>query len=157
MALAEPMAFTTGLPMRSRTLPALETISGPRGLVTTEAPPAEEWLQEVRVQIKELLLLDVGWDSSVAAAISGDAVETAINCLALVAEAVGGLRRPYVSPTANGGVNIEWHDPDAHFDLTVEDGQVHVFASAPGVEWEGAIRDIPTDAIGVLFSRFADR
>lgn len=157
MLLAEPMAFTTGTPIYSRTLPARETISGSRGLVTTTAASSGEWLHEVRVQIKELLLLDEGWDSSVAAPISGNSVQEAINFLTLVAEAVDGLRRPYVSPTANGGVNLEWHVPEAHFDVTVEDGDARIFASAPGGEWEGFVREIPTDAIGVLFLHFADR
>lgn len=154
MSLTESMAFTTGVPDRDRALPPRETMSG-IGLATTAKLSPQEWMQDVRVQIKELLLLDDAWDGSAAAPISGAAVEAAIRFVTVSVDEVAGLQRPYVSPTANGGVNLEWHGADAHFDVTFED-DVWVYASSPSVDWEGSVTEIPTDAVSVLLSHFVD-
>lgn len=156
MAVVEPMAFTTGALAKPRTLPSRATISGDPP-PTTSPGHEGDWLPDVKVQIKELLLLDPGWDGSVAAPISGAAVEAAIRFLQTAVEFVEGVRRPYVSPTANGGVNVEWHGADAHFDVTVEGDAVWVYASGPDAEWEGPLPDITTEAVGVLTSCFTKR
>ncbi len=152
-ALAE--AGPTSLIARPQTLGAAATRD--RGLVSLEGLPKEGWLRDVKAQIAELLFLDEGWDSSVAAAISGSDVVRAINWVDIISEAVPGIRRPYVSPTVNGGVNIEWHGEDAHFDITIEGGEDDVYASAPDVDWEGPIREISEGAVGVLLRYFVER
>ncbi len=156
MIVTESMAFTTGAPQRSLTLPQRETILGSSRLATTRSAVPQEWLHEVHIQIKELLLLDDAWDGSVAAAIGRQPVETAAAFVTVAAEELPQLRRPYVSPTINGGVNLEWHSADAHFDVTFESDR-WVYASAPGFEWEGSLREITPDAVSVLFSHFAER
>ncbi len=149
--------YTTGTSLTARPQTLGAAVTRDRGLVSLEGLPKEGWLRDVKAQIAELLFLDEGWDSSVAAAISGSDVEKAIEWVDIISEAVTEIRRPYVSPTVNGGVNIEWHVADAHFDLTVEDGEVDVYASATGVDWEGPIREIPVEAVAVLFRFFVQR
>lgn len=156
MTLAERVAFTSTESGRVQTFPARETMTGSRGLEASSFLARDSWLHEIRIQIGELVLLQEGWDSSVASAISTEAIRVAIECVDLLAEVVQGLRRPFVSPTANGGVNLEWHGIGAHFDLTVEDGTVYAFASAMDIDWEGPIREMPASAIGVLVERFSD-
>lgn len=153
MAAAEQVAFTSGIGLLRRTLPSRETICGEEGVGRILG--RQDWLHEVRVQIKELLLLDEAWDGAVASPIDSAAVDWAVQVVTLLNQHIKGLRRPYVSPTANGGVNLEWHAANAHFDITVED-EVWVYAAAEQ-EWECSIRELPAAAFEVLSSSFADR
>lgn len=156
MTVTDSIAFTTGAPQRSLTLPPRETILGSSRLATTRSAVSQEWLHEVHIQIKELLLLDDAWDGSVASAIGRQPVETAAAFVTVAAKEVPQLCRPYVSPTINGGVNLEWHSADAHFDITFE-SDWWVYASAPDCEWEGPLTEISPAAVSVLFSYFAER
>lgn len=139
-------------------LPRHETMSAHDvylGATTRAADQHSDWLHDVQVDIKELLLLNSGWDGTVADPVSLQAVENSRQLIASVHEALPTLRRPVVTPTIDGRVVIEWHSNEAHFDLNVGNVDVLVFCEArdEGIEWEGSAQEIPINP-GEFLTRY---
>lgn len=94
------------------------------------------WLQVVVADINRIALLPYGWDSYGAEQLKQKA---AIHAIELLERMDFGGPAPWVSPTKDGGMHLEWRCPDLGLELEVtEHGDVTVVIEDLGeiTEWE---------------------
>lgn len=149
---AQHASTSSPLPRRD-TMSAHDVYLGP---TTVAVQQHRDWLHDVQVEIKEFLLLNAGWDGTVAEPISLRAVENSRRIIGALHQALPALKRPVVTPTIDGRVVIEWHSSEAHFDLDIGDADVLVFyeARSEGIEWEGPAPDVPINPEEFLIRYF---
>lgn len=96
-------------------VPRVDPILGERRLF---GPTGSAWISEVKVALSSMLALDDDWDSYGGAAPRAEIVQSALGLLQLLARE--GCRSPtLLSPTAIGGVYVEWragtHELEVNF------------------------------------------
>ncbi len=131
------------------TLGPEQTLSG-RTFILRSAPPPREsavtttttdwsWIPRLVDRVRELLGLARNWDSYDAEPIGAEAAMTA----ALIAHAsiMKGAPYPFIVPTVEGGVQLEWqqHDRDLEVEI-LSPTEVNVLFREHGVSvWEGSL------------------
>lgn len=116
-----------------------------------------DWVHDVSMEIKELLLLSEGWDGGVAMSISGAAASIARQLAEQASAVVPRLLRPAVTPTVDGRVVLTWHRHDAHIEVTLSASGAEVFyeVEESGEEWEGELEDSPRNPADLLSQYFS--
>lgn len=87
------------------------------GVAMSATAPPEQWMQTVLDAFNALLGLKPGWNSYGAATIRPEAGETAFELLCDIMRARTPV--PSIVPTANGGVQIEWHAKGVDLEIEV--------------------------------------
>jgi hypothetical protein len=77
-----------------------------------------DWLPQARLQLDAIQSLPRGWDSYGSPSPDPRLIEAGWGLLLCLCEA-GGLPKPHVNPTRNGGVQFEWEAGDRYFELEV--------------------------------------
>ena len=75
--------------------------------MTASTLPLPMWWERLSHRAEELLHLPAGWDSYQASAVSPVAVEAMFRFLGRFM--ADDLPTPQLIPTADGGINVEWH------------------------------------------------
>lgn len=84
-----------------------------------ELPP---WFHAARRKIDSLSRLPTGWDGYGSPALGRSACETAL--LFLRSLSVHWLPEPWIGPTADGGIQVEWNLPLRAIELIFRDGEI---------------------------------
>ena len=95
------------------------------------------WIEPTVLRLAELLGLPEGWDSYRAKAIQGRVVSAALHLLE--SAALPYIPAPIVVPTADGGIQFEWHDLGLDIELEVhpaEAPQLFFRDRRSGEEWD---------------------
>lgn len=119
------------------------------------APRRASWLRAAAERLKDLFLLESGWDGGVAPQLSPPVIQVAWELLRQVCDLMPAVQMPLILPTANGGVALEWTAEAG--DLTIElDGTPRLSFDIPahGAPWEGSFNDSPVNAGELLFEYF---
>ena len=100
-------------------------------------PELPEWFSAVVSRLLPLLSLPPNWNSEGAEAVRGDAI------LPMVFYVLNQVMKqstpaPMIVPTAQGGVQLEWHEQSIDVEIEVEpSGEIHVSVEDPQAgEWE---------------------
>lgn len=90
-------------------------------------------------ELEALLDLEPNWDSYGAHPVRSSAFVQAIRLLAAVLATP--VRRPSIVPTPEGGIQLEWHEPDADLEFEIHPaGGIEVFLEmGDGETWEGPL------------------
>lgn len=127
-------------------------------LVVEPHGPVPEWVGRAAAMLDELLALPENWNGYGAAAIEPRVVPVVLNFLAEVF-VEGHAPLPDLVPTADGGVQVEWHV--GGFDLEVEVSpksglRAYFYDEASEEEWEGsALTNL--DLLGRAVTRLRDQ
>jgi hypothetical protein len=115
------------------------------------------WTHDVEARLRELFLLDDGWDGGYAPRVNPGSIELVHGLLAQIAQVLPTSRRPMVSPTPNGGVAIEWTSTLAHLEIVAEEQRVVLVYDVPSkrLDWEGDFVDAPFNAGQLLYEFFS--
>jgi len=113
------------------------------------------FLTTTRGQLLELLQLPRGWDGYGGVPVMERVAEYAIRVLSQVLER--GAPHPTLVPTSDGGLNLEWHAPDADLVIAIEPNEpVLAFFDdrTSGTTWE---RELSSAVAGLdsAIGRFA--
>lgn len=109
-------------------------------------PLRPTWGDELERSLDSLTALPQGWDGEGASGVSEVAASEAEQLLARVA--VDGAPRPFLAPTAEGGVSFEWRSPACTVIVEVEpDGDESALFQhrLSGYIWEGPLTEAPDD------------
>ena len=120
---------------------------------------SKQWLPEVSSQLNKLLELPRNWDSYGADPIEAPIVESARGLLVTLAERFD-LPRPFIAPTPNGGILLEWRtgSRELEVELVSRDAASYVFSDEhTGQECEGAIFRDPDGHGDPAFDDFVSR
>ncbi len=123
--------------------------SAPEEMTTSGTSSAEaiartaDWAYEAHLTIKGFLALQEGWDSYGAPIISDRAIEAAL----LFVDKIADLPKPFVAPTSEGGVVVEWHrkSSDIALEFGAAGGLEVTYHLPNGSAWSGRMVDIPID------------
>lgn len=131
----------------------------PSGASSSSGPASgiAPWMHEVEARLRELFLLNEGWDGGFAPRVVPATIQRAHELLAQVATILPGSRRPTVAPTPNGGVALEWNSSVAHLEIVAEGTTVVVGYDVPqaGLDWEGLFSEAPLNAGQLLYEYFS--
>lgn len=111
------------------------------------------WTEDAERSIKQLLLLDPGWDGEYALPVTEIAVAASQKLIMILSEAVPGIRPPFIGASIFGGVSLEWSQRGStHIQFSAEpDGEVELLACVDDLEVEGNLFEVDRPLImGVL-------
>src|SRR5579862_7034101 len=111
MSTVDPSAFTSFIPRWSRrgTYIQRDSISYQAGSDSSASLGAETgWIEKSERDIKELLLLDVGWDGDGAFPVTDAAVEATKTLVKDLYVDLPSLSAPFITASAEGGIALEW-------------------------------------------------
>jgi len=150
MKLMEGIAFSE---MHPRTDPAAD-VSYYRYRVPDYSPAAltmfvshtrTSWEVTTKQQIRGLWDLPEDWDGVDSPALDPMTIDIACQLIDLLSSEIPRLQAPTVTPTAYGGVFVEWHSNERNISFTIEqDGTSDPVALYfcdlnTGLNWEGSI------------------
>jgi hypothetical protein len=108
--------------------------------------PAAEWIQSAIAKIEGLTTLAPGWDGY-----SGKMIDSTVAVQAVkfvIDHAYPTLPEPAIVPTAEGGIQIEWHRGGIDFEVAISDVESTVFVEDTET---GNIDERPADQANSIF------
>ena len=120
------------------------------------AAPRAPWLRVVSDRLKDLFLLETGWDGGAAPPLDPDLIGLTWRVAQQVAECLPTVQAPQVVPTVNGGLTLEWTRDES--ELTMEFGaRARLYYDIPADKqtWEGEFAESPVNPVALLLANFA--
>ncbi|ONI67604.1 hypothetical protein BWI15_31365 [Kribbella sp. ALI-6-A] len=93
------------------------------------------WVTQVIERLRTVLALEKGWDGAQGEPVSAEAFQMALTVLSetMSPDSIA----PHVVPTADGGLQLEWHCAGVDLEVYVEaDGRVSAWCQEGSREWE---------------------
>lgn len=120
-----------------------------RQLLLTIGRPEAGWLYPVLARIQELDRLREDWDSYGGRPISGAVLEQTLRVLAATME--DDTPTPWIVPTSDGGVQLEWHDEPRSFEVSIASNlAVSAYFTDGAADEEVVEEDLPPSRASVL-------
>lgn len=118
--------------------------------------PRAPWLKAIADRLKDLFLLDTGWDGGVAPPIEPRLIELTWRVAQQVAEYLPTVQPPQVVPTVNGGISLEWTRDESELSIELGD-RARLYYDIPSHRqtWEGEFTDSPVNPGELLLANFA--
>lgn len=156
MLESTPVAYNNSATTKWRVAPRGASVSGNTASFGEWLTPRAQWLRAAADRLKDVFLLDSGWDGGVAPSVDPFSIQLSWTLLRLVAERMPSLPMPVLVPTANGGMVVEWVADQAEISIEIS-SELRVFYDIPayGPPWEGAFDDAPINPGELLHRYFA--
>jgi|GEM_PF-6650459 len=134
-ALAPDPSTTPGYRPVASTQPSTTALLPRSVTLTVEVVPAPPWLGDMVDRINDLLALPADWDTYGAPPIEPAHIIDAIRLMTRIISPDGFA--PWIAPTVNRGIQLEWQHGDVDVEARVDDAGAHLYVGDDDGEDEG--------------------
>jgi len=114
-------------------------------------PPT--WLEDARRELRDLVMLETGWDSYGALAVEPTTIDRANALIKRIAAEAYFAPQPTIVPSTEGGVRLQWTRGGTYILVQVdaESPPTLYYEQTEGTSWEGTLGEEPKPLIKLLW------